>query len=56
MLKFLDSCYNVKKNNSYMATIFLNLSNAFDTIDHRILLDKFEHMGIRNNVFSIVPQ
>ena len=47
LVDICDQITNSIDNRDYCAGVFIDLSKAFDTIDHTILLTKLQHYGIR---------
>ena len=45
---------NCLKNDQYVLGIFIDLSKAFDTLDHGLLLTKLERYGIRGNALNLI--
>ena len=46
ILEFLDHAYSSLDSKKHLIAIFLDLSKAFDTIDHTILLNKLQNIGV----------
>lgn len=51
-IKMLNFIINAFNNNEYVIGIFLDIRKAFDCINHSMLLDKLENIGIRGNVLA----
>ncbi|KAJ8044616.1 RNA-directed DNA polymerase from mobile element jockey [Holothuria leucospilota] len=47
----VDKLYSAIQRKQNSIGVFLDLSKAFDTIDHNILLRKLSHYGIRGNAY-----
>ena len=48
IVEFLEHAYTSIDEKKHLIAIFLDLSKAFDTIDHEILLEKLKHIGIKD--------
>ena len=52
LLTMLDQISQEMYNKMYSIGLFLDLSKAFDTIDHHILLQQLANYGIRGNALK----
>ena len=47
LLQFMSEAHKSLDRKETLISVFLDFSKAFDTVNHTLLLQKLEHMGIR---------
>ena len=54
LLNYIDNIQNQLNNHKYTISIFMDLSKAFDVINHEILKNKLDHYGFRDNFLNFL--
>ena len=49
LIEFTDNIKNILDEGNYAISVFVDLTKAFDAVDHEILLDKMDRYGIRGH-------
>ena len=48
----IDTIVEALENHEHVMVLYLDLAKAFVTVDHKILLNKLSHYGIRGKALS----
>ena len=52
ILNLIDEICEAFDKKQYMLGVFIDLSKAFDTVDHTILLEKLHMYGVKENIYT----
>ena len=52
LIEVIDNIYKQLDEQNFVIGVYFDLQKAFDTVDHKILLDKMYRYGIRGNLHS----
>ena len=55
LINITKAIRNLLDNKKYRSGVFLDLQEAFDSVNHNILLSKLEYFGIRGNILLWFP-
>ena len=54
IIQFIDKIHNGLNKRHHTIAIFMDLSKAFDVLDHSILSNKLEHYGFRGKFLELL--
>lgn len=54
LLELVDQLGNIFNDKSYLLDIFMDVSNVFHTVDHKVLIQKIEHYRINGKKSAMV--
>ena len=54
LIDLTEYIYKAMESGNYTAAVLLDLSRAFDTVDHGILLNKLSHYGFRGSFLDLI--
>lgn len=50
----LSSVYNSIEKKAFTATLFIDISKAFDCVDHELFIEKLKHLKLSDNYFNLL--
>ena len=56
LMKFMDYIHSGLSSKHYVGTVFMDLSKAFDVMNHEILKQKLDHYGFRGIFLDFMMQ